>query len=134
MAKEKLKRVTWQFTDKCNVEPMCGYCIRGESTVHPDTDVTKEIIKELGRLEGVWRISFTGGEPTDVPGFFTDIIPYFLGATNHLYSVVTNFTSQQEDLVRLVRESEQRLEILCASYHLKFNDPDTFIEKAAAID
>jgi MoaA/NifB/PqqE/SkfB family radical SAM enzyme len=134
MVEERLKRVTWQFTDECNIVPACGYCIRGESTIHPDIDVTKEVIRGLARLKGIWRISFTGGEPTAVPEFFSEVIPFFLGETSHLYSLVTNFTAEQGDLVRLAIESGDRLERLCASYHLKFNEPDSFIEKAVAVD
>jgi hypothetical protein len=134
MVEERLKRVTWQFTDECNIAPACGYCIRGESTTHPDIDITKEVIRGLLGLEGIWRISFTGGEPTDVPGFFPDVIPFFLRETGHLYSLITNFTADQRDLVQLVNASGERLERLCASYHLKFNDPDSFIEKAVAVN
>jgi len=133
--KKSLKRFTWPLTDKCNAEPTCSYCIKGKGTEHPDLAITKDIIIGLSELEGEWRISFSGGEPTDIPYFFSDIIPFFLEKTDYMYSLVTNFTADLGDMINLVAFSGNRLERICASYHFGLNEtPEPFIEKAIVLN
>lgn len=122
------------MTSECNATPQCGYCLNREKLSHPDIESIRGIIKGLAKLDGEWRISITGGEPTHIPGFSSEIVPFFLRETQHLCSLVTNFTAEERCLIELVDMLGCRLERLCASYHLGLTKPDEFIGKAVGVN
>jgi len=61
--------ISWQITNSCNLR--CSHCINSSGSPLPDeldTDEAMKFVSELAQI-GVFRISFTGGEPLMRPDF-----------------------------------------------------------------
>lgn len=110
-----LQNGIWVVTGGCNAD--CPYCIRSNRTKHEAPEVTNKIINSLARFPGVWRLSLTGGEVTQVPGFFENIVPRILSETPHMFSISTNLTAEKEKYEQLMAEGGKRFERMSASFH-----------------
>lgn len=110
-----LQNGIWVMTGDCNA--ICPYCIRSNHSKHEAPEVTNKIIDSLARFPGIWRLSLTGGEVTQVPGFFENIVPRILSETPHMFSISTNLTAEKERYEQLMSEGGQRFERMSVSFH-----------------
>lgn len=110
-----LQNGIWVVTGGCNAD--CPYCIRSNRSKHEAPEVTNKIVDSLARFPGVWRLSLTGGEVTQVPGFFENIVPRILSETPHMFSISTNLTAEKEKYEQLMAKGGHRFERMSASFH-----------------
>ncbi len=124
-----LQNAIWVMTGDCNVA--CPYCIRSNRTGHEAQNVTNSIIDSLATFPGIWRLSLTGGEVTQVPGFFENIVPRFMETTPHMFSISTNLTAPEQEYENLMATGGERFERMSASFHYSVwpHNVDSFLDK-----
>lgn len=124
-----LQNGIWVMTGFCNSE--CPYCIRSNKSGHEATEVTNAVIQSLADFPGIWRLSLTGGEVTQIPGFFQKIMPRIINDTPHLFSISTNLTASQKEYEQLMAQGRKRFERLSASFHYSIwpDNVDEFLKR-----
>ena len=124
--------VEWQVNGHCNYD--CTYCIQSKaSRVGTPSDATvRAIVGEFAELPGTWEIKMSGGEPFAFKGFVDLVIPQLVQRTDHLLSVLTNFSAPLDVLERFCQRTASRLRITSASLHPDSVDVKQFVDKAVA--
>ena len=124
--------VEWQVNGHCNYD--CTYCIQSVASRVgvPSDETVRSIVGEFAKLPGQWEVKMSGGEPFAFKGFVGLVIPQLVERTEHLISVLTNFSAPIEVLERFCKLTAERLRITSASLHPDTVDVDEFIDKAVA--
>ncbi|NND96391.1 MAG: radical SAM protein, partial [Pirellulaceae bacterium] len=124
--------VEWRVNGHCNYD--CTYCIQSKASRVgvPDDNTIHQIIGQFAALPGQWEIKMSGGEPFAFKGFVALVVPELMERTDHLVSVLTNFSAPIGMLERFCQLTAQRLRITSASLHPDTACVDEFIEKAVA--
>lgn len=123
--------VTWNINTTCNYR--CSYCTQRF------LDDRKRwlrdgpaFLKSFARLEGLWEVKLSGGEPFLHPNFLE--IVRGLRELGHAVSVVTNFSATRERLLEFLDAVGARLRVFSASLHLEYvgetDGLDAFLRKA----
>lgn len=128
-----IQNAIYVMTGYCN-KP-CNYCIRSNRSEHQPQEVTSKIIGALGRLSGLWRFSLTGGEVTQVPGFFNHVTDQVI-ETGHYFSISTNLTAPVADYTGLMAKGRSKFERFSASWHYPIwgNNIGGFLDRVLDLD
>lgn len=122
--------VEWQVNGLCNYD--CTYCIQSRKSRvgYPDTATIDAIVGGLGTLPGVWEVKMSGGEVFAFKGFIDHVVPQMMHRTQHVISVLTNFSAPIHVLRRFSELTGSRLRITSASFHPDTAKLDEFLAKA----
>lgn len=118
--------VSWNMNTTCNYR--CSYCT--QRFVDDRGQWAKDIpsfIEAFLALPGDWEIKLSGGEPFRHPDFIG--LVESLSAGGMRVSVVTNFASPIDELIRFAEATATRPGLLSASLHLAYVDPEQFLRK-----
>ena len=108
-----LDRIVVELTRKCNMNPLCSHCFRGEPQ-----DITidnKSIDSLLQQTEIIGSLSFTGGEPT----LAVDKMQYFLEQLYEQaiplfrFSIVFNGLLYNEEIVQVFKDYSDFVKMCC---------------------
>jgi len=118
--------VSWNMNTICNYR--CSYCT--QRFIDKRTKWAKDLpqfVKAFNRLSGDWELKLSGGEPFRHPQFLEAVEALVKGGRR--ISVVTNFSSNLETLLRFAEITNPKPGILSASLHLEYVDPIAFRKK-----
>lgn len=126
----RIPTIEWQVAGACNYD--CSYCIQSKRyrRGRPSADALEKLIGVFAKLPGEWEIKCSGGEAFAHPLFMQFVVPELMARTRHRISVLTNFSSDREELARFVAMTRGRLSVFSASLHLEFVSLEDFATKA----
>ena len=106
-------KIVVELTRKCNMNPLCGHCFRGEPQ---DFTIDNESIDSLlKQTEIIGSLSFTGGEPT----LAVDKMQYFLEQLYEQaiplfrFSIVFNGLLYNEEIVQVFKDYSDFVKMCC---------------------
>lgn len=121
---------SWNMNTTCNYR--CSYCT--QRFVDDRGQWARDLPKFLAafaRLVGDWEIKLSGGEPFRHPDFLDAVAA--LAKQRRRVSVVTNFSSKQDELFAFCDATRARPGLISASLHLEYADTDEFLAKLVAV-
>jgi MoaA/NifB/PqqE/SkfB family radical SAM enzyme len=125
---ENVKEIVWQVTNSCNYN--CSYCMVPKGNYNSDN--YQETINKLKKLNGLWNITISGGEPF-VCKNFKNMIKGIINETNHNLVIITNFSYPIKEITEIIEIAKSRLKSLIISLHLEYVKPEEFLKKTLKI-